>query len=349
MFGLCWAKSTGERFLRERAAIVQGLRIKIYEDWQPELDEVLEYLPEADILPHELFRLLMKLPNPGRKQIILVTERGEPVALAGVRNRWGFWEPVTQWIVPGVLFPVKEGRLSRVLPALGLHLYVGWWRWPGPPPMTKWTGRVESHPAYGMSCSEDFEVHWRKSSLLKNIRTTGNRCRGFELKVNKANSTEWIIRNWDQKWRGAQGIGQGPDVTEKLLTAEYLQKKGLYYSLLLLDRDEPVAGGTYLIHRNEVVAHCSYRNPKYDWHGGMNRLLEMQFFWARDMGFDGIDLGGTFDYKKRWAPERGQYMIFTVCPDNILVGDRVSKLIGTVRRKCSNGSSKLETTQSPAP
>ena len=38
--------------------------------------------------------------------------------MAGLRNRWDNWEPVAQWIVPGVLFPVKEGYIFRVLAAL---------------------------------------------------------------------------------------------------------------------------------------------------------------------------------------------------------------------------------------
>jgi hypothetical protein len=326
MFGLSW------RLLRESAAIAQGLRIKIYDDWRPELDEVLENLPEQDIFPHELFRLLMKIPNPGNKQIIRVTERGEPVALVGIRNRGGHWEPVTQEIVPGVLFPVREGYLHRVLPALGLSLRVEWWRWREPPPMARWMREAESISEYGMSCSEDFEAHWRKSNLSKSIRRTRNRCSGFELKVNSANSTEWIIKNWGQKWHVAQGEAQRSFVTEQLIAAEYLQKRGLHYSLLLLDGDEPVAGNTFIIHRNEALFHINYRNPEYDWHGGMNRLMEMAFWWARDMGFDGISLGAHHDYKKDWAPERDRYMSFTVCPDIALVGDRVSRLTGTTRR-----------------
>ncbi len=331
MFGLSW------RLLRECAAVAQGLRIKIYDDWQPELDDVLENLPEEDIFPHELFRLLMKLPNPRRKQIILVTERGEPLALAGARNRWGNWEPVTRGIVPGVLFPVKEGCLSRVLPALGLHLDVQWYRWPEPPPMARWMRQVESFPTCGMRCSEDFEAHWRKSNLWRDIKRPRNRCRGFELKVNATNSIELIIKGWDQKWRGSQGGEQSQDITEQIVATEYLQKRGLYYSLSLLDRDEPVAGITFMIHRNEAVAHLTYRNPKYDWHGGLTRLWEMFFWWARDMGFDGISLGYIrpmphYDYKKRWAPERGQYIEFTDCPDIVRVADRVSRLTGTVRR-----------------
>jgi hypothetical protein len=328
MFRLSW------RLLREGAAIAQGLRIKIYDDWQPELDEVLESLPEQDIFPHELFRLLMKLPNPGGNQIIRVTERGEPVALAGVKNRCGRWQPVTDELIPGVLFPVKEGYLSRVLPALGLDLDVQWWRWPEPPPMARWTRPVESRPTCDMRCSEDFEAYWHKSNLLNNIKRIRNRCRGFELKINLANSTEWIIKSCDQKWRGAQGGGQSPFAREQIVAAEYLQKRGLNYSLLLLDGDEPVAGSTFTIHRNEALFHIPIRNPKYDRHGGMTRLLEMSFWWARDMGFDAISLGRSRDksYKKRWAPERGQYMKFTVYPDIIRVADRLSRLTGTVRR-----------------
>jgi hypothetical protein len=325
MFGLSW------RFLRESAAIAQGLRIKIYEDWQPELDEVLENLPEQDILPHELFRLLMKLPD--RKQIIRVTERGEPVALAGVKSRGGRWEPVTHEIIPGVFFPVKERYLSRVLPALGLHLHVDWWKWPDPPPTARWMQQVESFTDYGMRCSDDFEAHWRKSAkFFRTVRTARDRCRGFELKVNSANSTEWIIKNWGQKWHVAQGEGQRSFVTEQLIAAEYLQKRGLNYSLLLFDGDEPVAGSNMIIHRNEALGHINYRNPKYDWHGAMTRLNEMSFWWARDMGFDAMSVGGIQDYKRRWAPECGQYMKFAVCPDIVLLGDRVSRLTGTARR-----------------
>ena len=325
MLGLSW------RVLRESAAIAQGLRIKIYEEWQPDLDEFLKNLPEQDIFPHELCRLLMKSPSPGGRQIIRVTERGEPVALACVKKRWGYWVPVTHEIVPGVLFPVKEGYLHRVLPALGLPLHVEWWRWPEPPRMGRWIQHVESCTDYSMKCSEDFEAHWRKTSLIRHIKAATKRCCGFEFNVNAENSTEWILKSWNQKWHCSRGEDV-PDLGDKLMAAQYLQKKGLHYSVLLIDRDEPVAGLTFIIHRNEAVGHISYRNPEYDRCGVLNRLWEVCFWWARDMGFDGICLGPKHEYKKRWAPERGQHMTFTVYPDILLVGDRVAKLIGAVRR-----------------
>jgi hypothetical protein len=151
------------------------------------------------------------------------------------------------------------------------------------------------------------------------------------LKVNAANSTEWIIKGWDQRWRGSQD--GGPDIADRLVAAEYLQKRGLYYSHLLLDGSKPAAGVTTIIHRNEAVAHYSYRNPDYDRHGAMTRLKELLFFWARDMGLDAISIGQRHDYKLRWAPERDRYMTFKVYPDIILARDRVSRSLRAVNGK----------------
>ena len=290
------------------------------------MDEALNNLPETEDFPHELFVLLMKASDPSMKKIILVTEGGMPIALVGLKYRWGRWMPVTQWIVPGVLFPAKDGYIFRVLAALGLDVSVALWRWQVLPPPMGWMTDITVTPTYGMSCSEDFEAYWRKSSLLRNIRTHRNRCKGFDLKINNPNSSGLIIKNWDQKWHACQEGSHSPDIAERLLAAEYLQERGLHYSLLLLDRDEPVAGITFLIHRNEAVSHHTYRNPQYDWHGVMTRVWDLSFHWAREMGFDGIDLGGSFDYKKPWAPERGEKWEFTVRPGYTSFEERAYRL-----------------------
>lgn len=188
-----------------------------------------------------------------------------------------------------------------------------------------------------MQCCEDFEAHWRKSSLIRHIKSATKRCNGFKLKVDLANSIEWVLKSWDQKWRRVQGGGPGLDIADRLIAAKYLQERGLCHSLLLFDRDKPVAGLNLIVHRNEALAQTAYRNPEYDWHGAMNRLWEMCFLWARDMGFEGIFLGHGYDYKKRWAPECGRHTTFCVNPDIALVGGRVCKLIGTVRGKLRNG------------
>ena len=309
-------KKTGRDFLRARAAAHQGLKTRSFNEWLPELDEVLRYLPETDTLPHELFRMLMKMSEPDKRKIILVTEQGAPVALAGLRNRSGCWEPVTQWIVPGVLFPVKDGYLPRVLPALGYEMRIAWWRWFESPPLIGNMSNSLSEPTYGMSLDSDFEKYWSTTSHLRNVRTYRNRCKGFELKINSPGAIEWIVRNWASKWRTG-GISETPDLSERLLAAQYLQEQGRYFALMLFDGDEPIAGGTLMIHRNEAVAHCSYRDPKYDWHGVMTRHIDLTISWAKSMGLQGIDLGGSYAYKKIWAPENGEKWKFEICPDNV--------------------------------
>ena len=325
-------KKNIKKFIADRSAAGQGLRLKAFDDWAPELDDALQVIPETEIFPHDLFRLLMKMSDPKKKQIILVTERGEPVAVAGLRNRSGYWEPVTQWIIPGVLFPVKHGYLSRVLPALGIELQIGWWRWQEDPPQIKCIRDAISEPTYGISLSEDYEKYWRETKLLRNIRTFRNRCKNFELKVNPPGGIEWTIRNWEAKWR-PQGISEMPDLAERLQAAQYLQERGLLYSLLLFDRDEPAAGRTLIIHRNEVVAQVNYRNPKYDKYGAMNRLGDITFQWAQEMGFKSIDLGGSHDYKNTWAPENGRKWKFTICPGYIFFKKQASQLASSMKNK----------------
>ncbi|MGD0485610.1 MAG: GNAT family N-acetyltransferase [Syntrophorhabdales bacterium] len=343
MSGMPWIKNMGKQMLAARCAAAQGLRVKLFRDWQPELDEALESLPENELLPHDLFRSLMKMTDPKMRQISLIREHGVPVALAGLRNRWGYWEPVTQWIVPGVLFPVKEGYMSRVLPALDLQIQIAWWRWNEPPPKMDCIKQIKMTPTRGMSCSEDFEHYWRRSGHMKTIQKARNRCKGFELRTNTPNAAEWTIRNWDAKWR-TPGTGESPDLAERLLVARCLEERGLHHTLLLSDKDEPVAGGTLMADRNEVVLHCNYRNPKYDWYSVMNRLAELTFYWAKERGFTKIDMGGSFDYKEKWAPEAGQKWEFTVCPEYVLYKGRISVFAGKVRnglKRCSGRPASL--------
>jgi hypothetical protein len=329
MFPVAAAKNVIKQLLRARNTASYGFKLKYYSDWHADLDEALLHIPEQEIFPHELFRLMMQMSDAEKKKIILVTERGEPVAVVGLRNRLGYWEPVTQWIVPGVLFPVKVGYLSRVLPSLGLEIKVAWWRWEAPPPIDSGFKNVVSTPTNGMLCSEDFEQYWKSTGQLKDIRKYRKRCEGFELKVNSPGGSEWIIRHWEAKWR-PQGFDEMPDLAERLLCMQYLQERNLYYSLLLYDGDEAAAGGTLMIHRGCVVAHCSYRNPKYDWHGSMTHLNELIFAWSKEMEFIGVDLGGSFDYKNGWAPENGMKWTYDICPNNVVLEEKLAKFLRKV-------------------
>jgi hypothetical protein len=183
-----------------------------------------------------------------------------------------------------------------------------------------------------MSCSEDFEYYWRQSDLMKNIRKRRNRCKGFELRIDAPNAAEWTIRNWAAKWR-PEGTREMPDLAERLTVARYLEERGRHHTLLLFDGDKPVAGQTVIVDHNEIVAHCTYRSPQYDWYGVMTRLEELMFYWAKEKGFTRIDMGGSYDYKERWAPEGGAKWEFVVCPEYVRYERRISAFVEKVENR----------------
>ena len=64
--------------------------------------------------------------------------------------------------------------------------------------------------------------------------------------------------------------------TERLLVLNTCKKWDLHHSLVLFDRDEPVAGITFTTHRNVAVFHVPLSEiPNTTDMRGMTRLLEM--------------------------------------------------------------------------
>ena len=332
MMGPRFLRDTAARFLASRAAASQGLRATSYDDWHPDLDEALRTLPQVDICPHELFRSLMKNPSPVPKRTILVREGTEPVALAGLRRRGNHWEPVTQWIVPGMLFPVKDGYIGRTLSALGLDVHVGWWRWDTPPPSLRWIRNLRSAPTFGMRCTDDFEKFWRSTGHFKRISNTRNKCRDFEFLVDSPGVAEWTIRHWEARWRPL-GAMEMPDLADRLLVAKYFQGLGLYHSLSLHQNGEIVAAATLLDHHSTAVAQVNYRHPDFDRYAVMTRLIDLSFTWARDSGFKMIDIGGSQDYKHHWAPPQDEKWEFRVCPDYLVLAQRCTQLLQSASDK----------------
>jgi len=298
----------------------KGLQVKFFESWHPDLDEALNLLPEEEICPHELFRMLCQVPGLFKKQIILVKKRDDSIAVACFRRNFNYWVPVTHFIVPGFLFPVKENYIGQILSVIGsfIHYKIGWWRWRMPPPHVQWIRSLYSEPTYAASCSGDFEKYWRQNGNFKDVRLFRNRCKNFNLKINLRDSAEWTIKNSEAKWR-LSGIGETPGLKERLLASKYLEMRGLYHTLSLVDQQELTAAISFIIHHNDAVAYVNYRNPHYDRYGVMTHLMESSFYWARDMGFDKIDWGGSFDYKNKWAPEDNKKWMLDVCRTDILV------------------------------
>lgn len=301
------------QMLRKNAAR-KGYKLFCFNSWDPVLDDALAELPEAAVCPHDLYRELLRLPGERGERLLLVEEKGVPLALAGLRGRRGPpYELVTQWLVPGFLFPVRDQAFWPVIEALGIRLHLALWRTPFTPPEADWARHVKATPTYGVDCKADFEAFWRQSSHFKSIRKARNRCKDFDFRVNAPGMRQWTIRNWGHTW----GPGHGrsiEDVPARLLLSEHLERDGDFYTLSLHDGDRPIAGATLIIHDGDAVAYVNHREGVYDRHGAMVCLIDHCFAWAREKGFKHLDIGGTNAYKRHWAPELGHKYELTVNP-----------------------------------
>lgn len=309
------------------------MKVTWFDGWHPALDEALLELPEKDNCPYELYRLLVQNPGFARKRTVLVTERGVPVAVAGLRQRGQYysWEPVTQYIIPGVVFPVQPGYLIRVLEALGVDVWVAWWRMENPPPSSRWMRFMKSSAVYRVRCSDDFEHYWRQSGHWNTVQKCRKRCRDFTFAINTPGAAEWVIRNWGKTWEIDPA-----NVSDRLVAAKYLENQGRHYSFLLLDQDKPVVGHSFISHCNDFVWQITYRDPAYDWYGVGTRLMDLVFHWTAEVGFATLDLGGEHDYKIRWAPQDGQKLEFNICPEYLFQAKQVVNWARIVGRKVVN-------------
>jgi hypothetical protein len=317
-------------------ATYNGLDVMWFDSWHPALDEALESLPEMETCPHELYRLLVKNPGPARKRVALVVEQGEPVAVVGLRQRGRYsWEPVTQWIVPGTVSPAKPGYLIPALEATRSDVWVAWWRMGDPPPPSRLTRCLESTPTYRLHCSEDFERYWRDNGYFKTIRRIRNRCRDLILVINSPGSAEWIIRNWEARWRDSPTLAD-PSLADRILAAEYLENQGRYHTLLLLDGGTPAGGATMTVQHKDLIAGVLYREPQYHRFGVGDRLIDLSFTFAAENGFETFDIGGGHDYKKHWARQEGERWWFNLCPEPLF---RAKQIVKWARRLGGQGFS----------
>ncbi|NLO27798.1 MAG: GNAT family N-acetyltransferase [Actinobacteria bacterium] len=319
------------------------LRVDWFESWHPVLDEALETLPEADNCPHELYRLLAQNPTSAEKRTALVTTRGVPVAVACLRRMGSrLWEPVTQWLVPGIVVPARPGYLMPALESLRSDVFVAWWRVEGPPPPSRMMRHLERTPVHRMRCSEDFEGYWREAKYFKTVQHKRNRCRDFALAVNSPGAARWVIENWDAKWHDPPGT-VGSSIPDRILAVEYLEELGKHHTLQLFDGERPVAGTTNTVHGNDLVAGVSCRDPDYDWHGVGVRIIDLVFSFAAEQGFDTMDIGGGHAYKKHWAPQEGARWQFNICPSSLYRAKQVSKLKERLLRRAVRSVRRVHT------
>jgi hypothetical protein len=308
----------------------KGFTCKRFDKWTHQLDESINCLPEDEDYPHTLIKFLATHQTGRKKTTWLISNDGQPVAVTALKKANLFtWQPVTHYILPGIIAPAVNDELFSALKALNLSLDIALWRTNCGFPHGNSVRLLKKITTFGMPFCDDFETYWKHSSTWRNLRKATNKWKHLVLKVNTPGIAAWIIHNWGKKW----GVAID-EIQDRIATSHYLEKSGKHFSLTLFDGDQPVAGQTCLMHRGTVVGQCFHRESNDNSLG--NRLIQMTFYWAREKGFRAIDIGGGHDYKRSFAPPMGERYELKLAPLPVYLAERtVGKLrhsAGAVRR-----------------
>jgi hypothetical protein len=283
--------------------------VHVVERWDPRLDGALAQLPEMPSCPHELYRTLAA-SLPARERLLALVERdGEAVALLALRRQQRHWRLVTDGVVPSPAAPCVPGELLPALRALRRDIWVG--AQDAPPPRGVPVSGAYAIQNYRMPATADFEAFWHETGMWGMIKRGRQSTRRFGIRVDEGPpAAEWTLRQWARRWQSQETR----TLPQLLIAAEHLQRRGLYHTFRMFDGDEPIGGYNFQAVGPRLVFQTTWYDERYATRKVGARLFEYAFFWARDNGFDEIDIGGGHDYKALWAPPRGELWAYNLCP-----------------------------------
>ena len=320
-------------------SIRQVLRLRVrprwFRSWNSELDLALNALPEAECCSRELFRILCTNQDTYKTFAIVEDETEEPIGVVCLRRREAFndWVPLTHYSIPGMIFPTKEGSLGKVLSVLNRNVSIAWWRMGEFSADIDGVRSLEVTPTYEIDLTGDHEKYWRKYSHLTAVKRERNRCKDYEVRMGGEGMTEWLITSSERKWREMPTV-QRPDLHDKLIIAEYLERQGKNFTFTLHDNGKPMGGHTFLVHDKSLVWQYTYRDSQYNELGVGTYLMDIAVKWAIESGFNAIDLGGDHsEHKRRWGPIKGSKTSIHICPKYLVVMHRGQEILGYVRAK----------------
>jgi GNAT superfamily N-acetyltransferase len=292
-----------------------GLHPRMRVEWldsRRAVEDALSDLPKSVEWPGVYETLAESMGVAKRAEVVL--DRGNLVALILLRcAASNTWQLATNWIIPGFLFPACPGYTYMALENIPQTVHVGWWRIDDPTPVGPRMFDLKETPTHRMDCAADPEIYWKESGNLKFLRHARHKCKKFEIQVNPSKGYEWVIRKWALKWRAESCIIDS-ELEDRIAVAKHLESIGKYYTFIVYDGNQQVAGATLVRHRSSLVAGVNYRSPEYNSYGVGSYLYEHIFKWAAKYGYRDLDIGGGMAYKRLWAPVAGAKYEFTVSP-----------------------------------
>jgi hypothetical protein len=285
---------------------------------------------------HDLFARLARNPAGAEKRFAIVRRNGSPVAVVALRRRLAYWEPVTEGAVPWCLFPALPGEHAAVLRALNLRIQ--FIRDVHPRHLVP--DEIYPYAIYRADLTQDYERHWRDAGHHKTVRQARNKTQGMQARIDHPGDIEWVTKTWMNSWDdSAEGeTTAGPD---RILGGIELTRAAQFHVVTLVDQqDRPVAGCTFYVHEDSVVAQVLARDESLQASAVGTRLIDETFKWAAAAGFRYMDMGGGHEYKARWAPEAGNryLVVFRWGP---LPVRRARTLAGRVRRRLKRALASL--------
>ncbi|MEZ6024066.1 MAG: GNAT family N-acetyltransferase [Hyphomonadaceae bacterium] len=285
----------------------KGLEVRWFDEWNPELDDALDTLPELPDCPHDLYRLLVQPIEATTKRHALVCENGAPIAIISLRRCARYWRPVTYQCLPGGIAPaISTKALGRALAALGIEVTI-----PAGlddsvralKPRYSW-----SYKWYRIDLREDYEAYWRKKRRQSTIKRARKRCAEMEQRVDGEGDLEWIVEQWREQWK--DDPGQEVIATEDRLRLWTALQKGEHkgalklHTLQLTQNGRRVAGVVFTSSGDTVMLQCGGRDPEFDDSYSRAATILASIEWAKDHGFAVLNMAGG-DYKRLWAPAGG--------------------------------------------
>lgn len=282
--------------------------IRWSKNWTPELDEALAQLPESPSCPHGALKAIIGAASATRKEIALVSRRGDPVAVVPIRRVGRRWEFVGQNVLARSAPPAQPGMLLPALRALGRDIEC-WGTTVRPP-----EGMVHDlrpDPVHVIHLQDDYEAYWREMKNHGAVRSARKRTRDLSILVDAPGAAEWIITN------AHRAYGLAHQTADEIAAANWLGNHGAMHSVWLMSGSTPVSGATMHVYEPGSAAGMTFfSDPAFSWHQPGVRMIDYICEMFRDLGLLTFDLRGStgFPYKVLWAPANESYWHYRVTP-----------------------------------
>lgn len=288
------------------------IETQVFSEWNEELDQLLEQLPEPPMCSRNAYRQLC-LPAECPKKHIVLRENGQVIALLSLRRRKDFWEPVTYQALRGFIAPARDfDAVVQVLHTAGMEISIA-------AGLGGVANELGAHVVYSFEyhvadLTSDHEEHWMRNKRrhFNSVSKARRKCKNFEVAVDRDGDIEWGLNTWRDMWKD-DPEDEVCAFCDRLrlwtaLREEASAEPGHYglRTVSVRDGDRIAACVIFVAHEDKLFWQCTSRDLAYNKHGVGTFALDAALRWAKEQGYKTVDLSGGAGFKADWAPVAGE-------------------------------------------